>query len=517
MRRTLLTPAALLLIAVLFSPAHAALVGHWAMDEGSGQTVADSSPSGNDGTRGPSGAAEGQDPAWSANVTDGNGRSRGPVLTFDGGNDFVNLAPHVGDYGGLSQGTVAGWFKTPSGSTQVILGASDSGDGSRELRLFVESNRLKYDIRGDSGPDGGQLQSLSNVNDDNWHHAAITVDGTDRAILYLDGRPHVATDEPFFSSVSDLDAMAIGRNVDSGGAQWHFNGSLSDVAIWDQPLTEGQIRGVMAVGPSDGLPKAPVAEDVLADWRFAEKPPGSGTVNTERLLDSSPNGRDAFAGGGANAPDYVYGSPDYANGSALTFTGNRDAAIFRDGFNSFAGGGPPAGSDINFGQNDDFTIQALIRVPDGLSQVGAICSKDVASNSPSWWLRVNGSVLQAIVDDSDPGGIGLVTGSIPINDGEWHHVAFVRDAVMDTVRLYVDYGFDTAALDTTTLGQANGNDIRIGEFNNGGRQFIGDIDFVRISEGALVPDQFLDLPEPGTLTLLAFGGLGLLARRKRRR
>ncbi len=516
MRRTLLTLVAFALTAVLLSPAQAAIIGHWAMDEGSGQTVADSSPSGNDGTRGPTAGADAQDPAWSLSVADANAVSRGPVLTFDGGNDYVNLSPHAGDYDGVSQGTAAGWFKTPSGGTQVILGASDSGDGSRELRLFLESGRLKYDIRGDSGPVGGQLTSLSNVNDDNWHHAAVTVDGTNRAILYLDGRPHVASNEPFFSGVNDLDAMAIGRNVDSGGPQWHFNGSLSDVAIWDEPLTEGQLRGVMAFGPSGGLPGAPVTEDVLAYWQFREKPPGSGTVNTERIVDSSPNGRDAFAGGGADAPDYVHGSPEYANGSALTFTNNRDAVIFRDGFNGFVGGGPAAGPDINFGQNDDFTIQALVRTT--ANQRGAICAKDVGSNSPSWWFRMLGDgTLQAIVDDSDPGGMGLVTGNIPINDGQWHHVAFVRDAVMDTVRLYVDYSFDAAGLDTTTLGHFNSNDIRIGEFNNGGTQFIGDIDFVRISGGALVPDQFVDLPEPGTLTLLAFGGVGFLARRRRQR
>jgi hypothetical protein len=516
MRCKLLTLAAFVLTAALLSPAHAAIIGHWAMDEGSGQTVADSSPSGNDGTRGPSAAAEAQDPAWALSVADSNAVSRGPVLTFDGANDFVELSPHAGDYNGESQGTIGGWFKSGSGSDQVILAASDSGDGSSELRLFLESGRLKYDVRGDSGPVAGQLTSLSSTTDDNWHHAAVTVDSSNRAVLYLDGRPHVASDEPFFSGVSGLDAMAIGRNVDSGGPQWHFNGSLSDVAVWDEPLTEGQLRGVMAFGPSGGLPGAPVAEDVLAYWQFREKPPGSGTVNTERIVDSSPNGRDAFAGGGADAPDYVHGSPEYASGAALTFTGNRDAVIFRDGFNGFPDLGPPAGSDINFGQNDDFTIQALIRVPDGLSHTGAICSKDVGSNQPSWWFRVSGSVLQAIVDDS-VGGNGLVTGTIPINDGEWHHVAFVRDAVMDTVRLYVDYNFDAAALDGTVGTQFNTNDIRIGEFNNGGRQFIGDIDFVRISGGALVPDQFVDLPEPGTLTLLAFGGMGLLARRKRRR
>jgi len=45
------------------------------------------------------------------------------------------------------------------------------------------------------------------------------------------------------------------------------------------------------------------------------------------------------------------------------------------------------------------------------------------------------------------------------------------------------------------------------------------LDEVRFTASVLEPDQFLQgvYPEPGTLSLLAFGGLGALLRRRRRK
>ncbi|MFW6164270.1 MAG: LamG domain-containing protein, partial [Planctomycetota bacterium] len=204
--------------------------------------------------------------------------------------------------------------------------------------------------------------------------------------------------------------------------------------------------------------------------------------------------------------------------TALRFsTANRDSVIFRDGF-AFGDGGPAAGPDINFGQQDSFTIEAVLRTT--ADTQGGIVSKDWAGDRPSWWLRMRpDGTLQAIADDRnapDPNVIGLVNGTDPINDGEWHHIAFVRDATDDEVRLYIDYALDAADIDNTLLTQFNTRDIRIGESNGGGWQFGGDIDFVRITSGALAPEQFVQpIPEPATLALLG-GALAALLRRRRR-
>jgi len=192
----------------------------------------------------------------------GNGKS----LSLDGVDDYVELSPHVGAFSSLSAGTIAAWIKTDGGGTHVVFGASDQGDGSSELRLFVEGNVLKYDIREDNSPDG-QLTSPSAVNDTIWHHVAAVVDGASNAALYLDGNAVAGDTEPFFSAVTALDQMAIGRNVDSSGPQWMFDGLIDDLAVWGETLDAEKIAALAnGASPADvsGIGQS-IATDVAAE------------------------------------------------------------------------------------------------------------------------------------------------------------------------------------------------------------------------------------------------------------
>ena len=164
-------------------------------------------------------------------------------LAFAGKPDHVDLSAHVKKYALAGMGSISAWFKTAGTGAHVIVAASESREASREVRLFVEKGYLMYDVRGHSNS-AGSLKSLALVNDGKWHHAAVTVDGHNKATLYLDGKQQVQAFQPFFNSLLFHDRMAIGRNVDSGGPQWFFTGLIDDVSIFGFVLSPAQVASL---------------------------------------------------------------------------------------------------------------------------------------------------------------------------------------------------------------------------------------------------------------------------------
>lgn len=231
------------------------------------------------------------------------------------------------------------------------------------------------------------------------------------------------------------------------------------------------------------------APALLADWTFEEFIVGEPLLDEERVADISGTGRDARIEGGADLPVTVLGR---FGGTALEFDATPDRVVFQPGYD-FGDGGPAAGPAIDFGQDDSFTLEALVRIPEGLSHVGSFIAKDVGPNQASWWFRVgSGGTLDALVGDGP--NQATVTGTTLINDGLWHHVALVRDAEADELRVYVDHLLDGSAPDITVGDSFAATDIVLGAFNNVSRELNGAMDFARITRGALSPDQFVQVP-----------------------
>ena len=232
---------------------------------------------------------------------------------------------------------------------------------------------------------------------------------------------------------------------------------------------------------------------VIGFWEFDERSPGNyASTAAGAIVDSSGANHHLTATGSPEVPFYVEGSPAYDSGSALNFLDPEDDRLF------YPDGG---GSVFDFDANDSFTIEAVIGSlvqPD----VGAIVAKDgVTAADPQWWFRHENGQLKFLVSDG-PNVASVNTGTNPlavINDGAWHHVAAVRDAAADALRLYVDYQLVATSTDTSAGSLANGSDMTIGAFANSlTREFgPGDIDFVKITAAALDPAAFEQiLPEP---------------------
>jgi len=148
---------------------------------------------------------------------------------------------------------------------------------------------------------------------------------------------------------------------------------------------------------------------------------------------------------------------------------------------------------LQFGRNDSFTLEAFVRISPN-NPNATLITRDVAPMRPSWWWRVEDGLARFMIGDGveEP----VVIGRRPVNDGRWHHLAAVRDAVRGELRLYINGELDGITSDTTRGDLYSIHSVQLGRFHGVRRdayydfQFHGDMAMVRISRGALEPSAF---------------------------
>ena len=143
--------------------------------------------------------------------------------------------------------------------------------------------------------------------------------------------------------------------------------------------------------------------------------------------------------------------------------------------------------------NRRFTLEAWIKTSATGQQT--IIREDDGSSSPwesSFYINDSGQLVfyydttyyQHREDDY------LVTGKTAVNDGEWHHVAYVSDTDAQEGSLFVDGVNDTAS----RSGDFNWNDSTYNtiKFGTGAGEFSGEMDEVRIWKRALTQADLID-------------------------
>jgi len=199
------------------------LVSYWRLNELSGTSAADSQGSHRgdyrrESLRGQPGALTGE-----ANK----------AVTLDGVDDYVDL----GEPAGLrtAEFTVEAWFKTSaSGTEQTIYRSRPYG---QTLKLGSDGKVIgEYS---DSAGTAYTSTSSASFNDGAWHHVAYTRASTG-STLYVDGN-QVGSNSSTAAIHYDSDGrVRVGKNGDEDTN--YFNGSIDEVAFYDNALTQTKIQ-----------------------------------------------------------------------------------------------------------------------------------------------------------------------------------------------------------------------------------------------------------------------------------
>ena len=277
----------------------------------------------------------------------------------------------------------------------------------------------------------------------------------------------------YFGEDSDVVANATGALPQASTTYNPGSLVLDTTYYWRVDEFDGATTQVGDVWSFTTLPEIPIEDPSLVGWwKFDE---GMGQVAVDW---SGQGNHGALQGDPQWAPGQV--------GDALEFDGSDD---FVD-----------CGANEIFNIDTNITVMSWIKVQQFDKNWQAIVTK----GDNSWRLHRSNNT-----DNIAWGTSGLdptdITGSINVNDGEWHHVAGVYDGTQKI--LYIDGNIDISA---NTTGSIDGSTyhVNIGEnAQQTGRNWTGLIDDVRVYSRALTMDQIketmrgeLDLawdPSPG--------------------
>ncbi|MBF8151285.1 leucine-rich repeat protein [Winogradskyella sp. F6397] len=149
-------------------------------------------------------------------------------LNFDGVDDYVSLA---NTYTSLTDFTIEAWIKTDKDGIIIL-----SNSGYDSSLLAVSNGKLTY-TTGRHGYGGFNLISNENVDDNNWHHVALTtssISTNGEASLYIDGA--LDASGTFGIYTVPMGSLTIGSPSTS-----HFSGSIDELRIWDVVRTATEI------------------------------------------------------------------------------------------------------------------------------------------------------------------------------------------------------------------------------------------------------------------------------------
>ncbi|MCK5272470.1 MAG: LamG domain-containing protein [Sedimentisphaerales bacterium] len=544
------------------------LMGHWKLDDGSGDAAIDSSPNGNDGT-----LVNG--PVWAAGPP-----GFGGALDFDGLNDYVDCGTFVPTTDGTL--SLCAWVYQAGQNKSTIVAKRTDWAGTSFDMMIRNTNSLMIVRSSASGVNNWcNFDEEVKVPVNEWTHVVITVDGTenaDSAKAYMNGELIKTAIWVFQCPVPDAPVLIGASQTDPIEL---FGGLIDDVRIYNRTLSEDDIFELMITDPDYNYtprvdagdyqsllwPDNSVQLDATAsdDGRPYQDPPADpctpvGLTLTWSKL-SGPGTVD-FSDTTIEDPTATFGAVGFYELRLRGYDGEKDACdvvsiYVRSANNMVAHWDFETGSSTNVVDrttNDNFGTFAGDPEPNWVAGWVGTWALDVANNSyvaitadpaadpnldtmeyevsVATWVKVdswgagswNGIVTKGDGGAGGPGGwslirnelsdsltffapdAGRVDGSVIVKDGYWHHVVGVHNGV--TISLYVDGVLDASAA-ATGLISTNTAELWI----NGNseypedRFFDGEIDDVRVYDYGLSAAEITDLAAMGALIPVVDAGV----------
>lgn len=468
----------------------ATLVAHWALDELSGSTVADSAGS---ATGSLSPGASGPNLGGSAPHT-----RLGTALELDGVDDAVSLGSAAA-LGALTDDfSIAAWVRPDStAGVQRILAVDGWTDGGLVFGLSQSGGQQAVALT-----TVGVLDYLlpAVVPAGRWTHLAVVMDGGGSVDFYLDGHLRGRVSHSRGGQASGADWW-----IGSNGSDGHFGGGLDDVRVYDGQLTAAEIRALADLEPplagwvkaADGVVEQ---ADQVELWWPGFHDPGAGIQGYAACLGSTEGACDLLGSSdqglavsanliGLSLPEgTIWATVQAVDGVGLT--ARVSAALEVDTT-------PPVllGSwDLDHG-DDPIELSLDLARQDRVSIAGWIApattgAMSVFGSSAGGWSFGQGGDGDDLVLLTH--GLQDYTASVAIPTDAWTHVAAVFDRWAD-VHFYID-GAWVSTVHGALPALAASETLWVGD---GVGPWQGSLRDLRLYDGELDADEIRQLADPG--------------------
>ena len=404
-------------------------------------------------------------------------RANTGVASFDGSNDRLT-AQNI-TLSGNDTYTFSAWIKPNATTMEGIIAI-----GNVYMSICVSAGYLE----GRNYNSGAVLTNTDahSITAGQWCHVVGVFTGGE-VTLYKNGSSTSAV------ACANQSASNQPVYIGYGGTADYFNGQIANACLFNTALTASEVSELYAIDKRSSISGHSKFSSCVGSWLMG----ADSSDTTSTIQDQTSNNNDATVSG-ASLVGYNDGTATNATTSIVIpegSTSGRDSQGFLLSDTTLITNGLRLnGSEyveiqdsevFDFGQNN-FSIEYWINTSES-TNVKIINQWDYSGTTTVWASssfesRLSSNKLYARVSNGSSGVD--VTSTTSVNDGDWHHIVFLRDG--DTLRLYVDKTQeDTGDVTGITIPDTT-RPIWIGkDISSGNIFFNGLIDEVRIYSKAL--------------------------------
>ncbi|MEU4337363.1 LamG domain-containing protein [Micromonospora lupini] len=426
---------------------------HWAIDEGTGTTFTNK-------VSGAASATLANGGAWVESRVIGAHKSKGRdwAVRFDGTDDRASTSAAVVDTS--RSFSFAAWVRADDTPRGVIVSQPGTNKSPFELQYVTSSGRWCFSSYASDVVNGALTTSpacaTSATQIGAWTHLTGVYDaGASRQLsLYVDGalQGTGTLSAPAWASTGP---MIIG-GAKNGSFTGHFNGAISEVRVWDRVI------------------------DPDVDLKGLVEPVLVGGWDMEEYDSEDPRQEPDISGYQRSLNLSAYPTVDWSDQAGFDSSGLH--------FDGVAGSAETAYDAPVLRTDQSYTVSAWARwtggggartviAQDGTEISGFFVACRTDASGSRW------SVMNRTVDSATSGARYAIGANCQANT--WVHLTAVQDVGAQTISLYVNGGL-SARISAPSPWRANGPlTVGRGKWRTSVDWFTGDIDRVRVWQGAL--------------------------------